>query len=104
MSGRRRVQDLSRDAEEKEHLRQQNHKDHCYKLKLRVYSFTVWILIITATFIILGSILLFLSYAFKCPLVSKEAINLVIQAWTYIFTLITGGIITKFGLKPPDNQ
>ena len=100
MSGRRRVQDLSRDAEEKEHLRQQNHKDYCQKLKLRIYNWACWISIVA----VILCLLMFVAYFFKCPHISKDAMDILINGWTHIFSFIIGGISMKYGFKPPESD
>lgn len=82
---------------EKDHQRKQASCDFYHKIKI----VSGWCLFFVVIVCIILSIIAFGAYVFKCPYVSDKAIDLLMQGWIYIVTLIVGNILPRFGFKEP---
>lgn len=98
MTARRILSDLSTDAQKREHDRKQSRLDYQQNMLIKCCNWTFRIFI----FALVLSIIAFVAYVFKCPYISDKAIDLLINGWTYIITLLVGNILPKFGFKTPE--
>lgn len=95
MTARRLLSDLSTDAQKREHDRKQEKLDYHHRIYIRCCNCLLILLVI----IIFFSFAIFILYILKCPYISEQGVNLLIEAWKYIGSYIFGGLSVKYGLK-----